>query len=89
MNHRILSLVVSLAILLPAAAAAQDRPAATMPAFTSNRELMAYLLRAHGLKAIANETGAWRIVPDEETVPDAASLPQGSGTISRLRRKLL
>ena len=56
--------------------------------YGSCREMMAYLLRAHGLKAITNDVGAWRIVPEEETVPDAASLPQGSGTISRLRRKL-
>lgn len=60
--------------------------------YGSCREMMSYLLRAHGLKAIAHEDDVWKIVPEEETVPDAVPLPPKSGTlsttISRLRRTL-
>jgi serine/threonine protein kinase len=60
--------------------------------YGSCREMMACLIRAHGLKAIAHEDGVWKIVPEEETVPDALPLPPKSGvvsgTISRLRRNL-
>ena len=43
--------------------------------FASCREMMACLIRAHGLKAISHEDGVWKIIPDEETVPDAVPLP--------------
>jgi serine/threonine protein kinase len=42
--------------------------------FANCRDLIAALLRAHGLKAIQPDSKPWRIVPDEETVPDATPL---------------
>lgn len=60
--------------------------------FGGCRELMACLMRVHGLKAIAHDDGVWKIVPEEETVPDAVPLPPKSstlsGTVSRIRRPL-
>jgi serine/threonine protein kinase len=67
---------------LPGEQAALGRALSTIPQarFPTCRDLMKALIKANGLKVVWTDEGTWRVVTDEETLPESKAI-RGSKTI--------